>query len=1063
MAFNAILGDNLQGKDGLVSTSQNLEGKTVGLYFDGGACDFTPDLIKTYKACRANQKVFEVVFACVDEEESERIEVFKSMPWLSIAASDPEKVIALQKKYDALETPKLLIFDSSATLITNDGVTAILNDPYGAVFPWPKVEEVVEEKKKETKVEDTPETAAAKLHNAKIQELLEFEPKVVQFEPTLLEPLSLVDDIEALAAFREDHQKLQHSLRMSAKNENKFFDTCKHLMTTINKSSRSLTTLTWYLAQDLGKKEQAKEKIKEHRNAKLVYQSEVNAKKHEIEELEAVKRKLEQDIDESSAESLRIQRETINGLELEVNKFTSHRDKERTDLTKIRAKNIELFKNLQDVLASQVKGQEELDALDKKIKETQALSADATRRKVELERQLKQLSAVAHERMEQITVKKDLLEKSKTDCSQVELALAKAEQAVEEAREEYDKANAEARTLNEYLGVSTDENEERLKNLKNAQKELEEKRAHTSTTKINAENKKKMLDIARAKVKAIEQECSEKDLEKNMWQEKMKKKKEQIAEKQYKLNENSKQMDTSVREREVLSQNHLARVDAIRNKELALKIKRSTLKNIKNEHQGYLVSIRNLTKIIEALKRDKAVHEADLNKRQVQKARALEEVTERELKIAQFQQQILVNEGKLRQQQNLLEAVRSDRNLYRKTLIEQKNEMQEFKRKYSNLNMQIKQLKQEIAEKDIGFVTEHFNLEHVKSDIHVLKAQNESTTNRTNEMDEVIKNQARQIRKLTTIIADADEELRVQMKQYNAIVNEQRVLNQQLIKRNEELANLYEQLRLQNSVLNKGGSAYEEKKNTLAQFTVSRDALIKTLDEIMNDVGKYDELKATIGSLQKELVEEQLKTKALMDELKKPINIHRWRRLMDTNTDTYGMIKRVRHLQKSIINKSAQVDSKDELIQEKEKLYVDLRKVLARQPGSEAAEQLRLYAATLRDKKSKFKQMKAELKMYQAKVYEYKYELQKLSQDLQLVKLEYFSTRRRELHTNGRASMSRDSVRPGSDVSETHYNGGGGDDFSSGGNAMNGGMNGGGNNYNDYGGSGGSGGDDSAV
>lgn len=66
--------------------------------------------------------------------------------------------------------------------------------------------------------------------------------------------------------------------------------------------------------------------------------------------------------------------------------------------------------------------------------------------------------------------------------------------------------------------------------------------------------------------------------------------------------------------------------------------------------------------------------------------------------------------------------------------------------------------------------------------------------------------QARQIRKLATIIADADEELRsvqrifvcvantsklaccrcrVQEKQYSQIVNEQRVLNQQLIERNQ--------------------------------------------------------------------------------------------------------------------------------------------------------------------------------------------------------------------------------------------------------------------------------------
>ena len=52
------------------------------------------------------------------------------------------------------------------------------------------------------------------------------------------------------------------------------------------------------------------------------------------------------------------------------------------------------------------------------------------------------------------------------------------------------------------------------------------------------------------------------------------------------------------------------------------------------------------------------------------------------------------------------------------------------------------------------------------------------------------------------------EELRVQQKQYNTIVNEQRVLNQQLIERNQELAALYEKLKLQNSMLTKVGRAF---------------------------------------------------------------------------------------------------------------------------------------------------------------------------------------------------------------------------------------------------------------
>ncbi len=53
-------------------------------------------------------------------------------------------------------------------------------------------------------------------------------------------------------------------------------------------------------------------------------------------------------------------------------------------------------------------------------------------------------------------------------------------------------------------------------------------------------------------------------------------------------------------------------------------------------------------------------------------------------------------EQKLKQQQNLYEAVRSDRNLYSKNLIEAQDEIDEMKRKFKIMNHQIEQLKEEI-------------------------------------------------------------------------------------------------------------------------------------------------------------------------------------------------------------------------------------------------------------------------------------------------------------------------------------------------------------------------------
>ena len=50
-----------------------------------------------------------------------------------------------------------------------------------------------------------------------------------------------------------------------------------------------------------------------------------------------------------------------------------------------------------------------------------------------------------------------------------------------------------------------------------------------------------------------------------------------------------------------------------------------------------------------------------------------------------------------------------------------------------------------------------------------------------------------------------------------------------------------------------------------------------------------------------------------------------------------------------------EVVEKDLLIQEKEKLYVELKNILARQPGPEVAEQLSIYQQNLREKTRQMK------------------------------------------------------------------------------------------------------------
>ena len=60
----------------------------------------------------------------------------------------------------------------------------------------------------------------------------------------------------------------------------------------------------------------------------------------------------------------------------------------------------------------------------------------------------------------------------------------------------------------------------------------------------------------------------------------------------------------------------------------------------------------------------------------------VEDVKLKEMQITDMGKKVTESEQKLKQQQQLYEAVRSDRNLYSKNLIESQDEIAEMKRKF---------------------------------------------------------------------------------------------------------------------------------------------------------------------------------------------------------------------------------------------------------------------------------------------------------------------------------------------------------------------------------------------
>ena len=184
--------------------------------------------------------------------------------------------------------------------------------------------------------------------------------------------------------------------------------------------------------------------------------------------------------------------------------------------------------------------------------------------------------------------------------------------------------------------------------------------------------------------------------------------------------------------------------------------------------------------------------------------KSTEEVKMREMRIFDFKKKIAESETKLKQQQNLYEAVRSDRNLYSKNLIEAQDEIAEMKRKLKIMNHQIDQLKEEITAKEAALVKEHMEHQRVEKEKESLKQDLMKMKLEKDRTKQYMESQQAEERKLLKIIAEADSEKLRQKKELDQVINERDILGTQLIRRNDELALLYEKIKIQQSTLNKG-------------------------------------------------------------------------------------------------------------------------------------------------------------------------------------------------------------------------------------------------------------------
>merc|ERR1719265_1984490 len=457
-----------------------------------------------------------------------------------------------------------------------------------------------------------------------------------------------------------------------------------------------------------------------------------------------------------------------------------------------------------------------------------------------------------------------------------------------------------------------------------------------------------------------------------------------------------KKIEDLLRERDILNKN-VIKADERTKKQIDLVKRQETQAlNLSKDIARWKQDAQEFKKRIFELEKQREKYGIELSQANSKYFNALEELKRRDERLTELKKQIADVRAKLNQQKNLYDAVCTDRNLYSKNLIESNEEITEMKRKFKIMYHQIEQLKEEIKDKDSALIKEHFEHHKVQKANEDIKEKLGNAQKRMRNLTNIVETQRTEIKKLEATIQEAEQEKQSQQKEYEGVISERDILGTQLIRRNEELALLYEKIKIQQSTLQKGEIQFKERVDEIASFKNNIRKLNRELHVARNQVVNIEALKKEIHHLHKELLQEQSKCKALQEELENPMNVHRWRKLEGSDPATYEMLQKVTTLQSRLIHKSEEVMAKDALMVDKEKAYLTLKSILARQPGPEVREQLEMYEENLKEKTKQMRTMSQELKHYHGQVADLKDEIERYNKELAGMKQHFFVQRRQK-------------------------------------------------------------------
>ncbi|NXP52174.1 CFA58 protein, partial [Heliornis fulica] len=785
-------------------------------------------------------------------------------------------------------------------------------------------------------------------------------------------------NVESLEKFRTKYEKLHAVMQKSHENEKHLMEKCKKLGVELAVYSSRVSKLTKLCEVDQETISSLKTELeKAWKMVDMVYEKEKKAK--------GIINSLQKEI-EHLKEEVRSGRSVKQDLKdmLKFKELTKERDQLLSEVEKLRQSLTQATEQQQDIEKVRYEADQSIIQLKEEIELHQKEALEEAQEKEIMEKEMKNLLVEMDDKQNEIKNLQQLVQRNKEEQVKMERHLKEQKMLNEKNGKELEQFQTENTKLMKENQQHTGMLEKMLQHIQQKTAELKAKNDEVAVMNLEISKLKQARNILQNKLCVAEEQNVEAGNERTTLKNQIGGLERELETAKKQVESDKKTIDELVREKDKLNKNMVKATSDMERQLNLVKLHEQSQKNLETKIKKFENETEKQNKIICHLENEKHVFISETSNLKQKIHQHLKDIETQQMQICGYEKKIEESATKLKEQENSNESLKTERDLFRKNMMEAKEDIAKMKERLKTLTHQMNLLREDYKGKEEALAKAHVEHQQTQREKRSLQAELLKMKEQAVETKQFIECQEAREKKFLKIIAEADAERLKQKQEFDQVMKERNIIGSQLVRRNDEVALLYEKINIQQDILKRGEALYRQRMEDIRLLKLEIININREKGLLSKNVAGDKELRQEIHHLQKELLREQTRCKFLEEESYKNVNVHRWRKIQDPNI--LELIEKTQRLQKLVIKKTDEVIEKELLLQEKDKKHVELELALARQAGPQAAKQLQLYRKVLEERSKQMKALSAELKMCVSQNQRYKQEIERLTKEIVSVK-----------------------------------------------------------------------------